>query len=225
VRAPARCTHYGTDPMVGMLEWVGRQVDRKYEGEEQFSKLRLLIGDISAPRGGCLLGRGGRLGHASHTSGQDADIGFLTPIADRASPEHFHKDFDVKANWYLIKQIFQNPFACVKVIFLDKRLIRKLAKSVGREPEWAHYGRFLRHVRGHNNHMHVRVGGGPGIPGCVLGAHPELEEGDEPQSDSESDAEGLAPDQEPAGGPQLHEAGELSEPEQLLSPISADPSP
>jgi murein endopeptidase len=62
------------------------------------------------------------------------------------------------------------------VIFLDRRHIRKLAKVAAHDEEWRLYGRFLRHQKGHRNHMHVRIGSHPGAPGCSPGANPEMEE-------------------------------------------------
>jgi murein endopeptidase len=176
LRTPWRCLDFGTDGMAGMLEWLGRQVAREYSGSE-YSKSFLLIGDIAAPRGGCLWGRNGRRGHASHTSGQDADVGFLTVKPKQESPPNFHRQFDPKVSWWVVKQIFKNPFACVKVIFLDHRLISKLARHAKKEkdPDWDLYHRFIRHMPSHRNHMHVRIGDGPGQPGCVPGARPELE--------------------------------------------------
>jgi murein endopeptidase len=172
VRAPHRCVSFGTDGMVGMLEWVGRKVNEEYSKPE-FSKTHLLIGDISAPRGGCLSGRGGRRGHASHTSGQDVDLGFLVAKPNRASPDNLSKDFDPRTNWWLIKQVFSNPYACVKVVFLDKRLIAKLAKVASDDPEWKRLRSHIHHVKGHRNHFHIRVGTQPGHPGCPVDQTPE----------------------------------------------------
>jgi murein endopeptidase len=174
IRSADRCTNYGTDAMIGMLEWAGREVAREYT-DPKFGGLRLLVGDITAPRGGCLAGRTGPRGHASHTNGQDADVGFLTPRQGRPSPDSFHGDFDAKANWWLIKQFFKNPYACVKVIFLDKRLIRKLGKVARGDEDWNKYWRYIRHVPSHRNHMHLRIGDGPGLPGCSGDANPEEE--------------------------------------------------
>jgi murein endopeptidase len=173
-----RCLNFGTDPMVGMLEWLGRQV-KTYFREPQYQQTRLLVGDMAAPKGGCLTGRRGRRGHASHTSGQDADIGFLTPLKNQPSPPHFHKKLDAKVNWWFLKELFHNPYACVKVIFLDRRQKAKLAKAAGADPEWARLSRFIQHEKSHKNHFHVRIGDGPGQPGCKPGANPELEEPDE----------------------------------------------
>jgi murein endopeptidase len=159
--------------MVGMLEWVGRQVAATYPEDPG---IHLNVGDISAPRGGCLSGRGGRRGHKSHTSGQDADVGFLVARPGHASPDMFVREFDAKTNWWLFKRVFHNPYACVKVIFLDRRLIAKLGKAVKDDPEWATLRRYIKHVPGHRNHFHVRVGTTPGQPGCPVDPTPDEDE-------------------------------------------------
>lgn len=181
IRSPGRCTDFGTDGMIGMIEWLGREVGTRHSEPER-SGVRLLVGDISAPRGGCLSGRGGRRGHLSHTTGQDVDLGFVTVRKGGGeSPANFHKSFDTKENWWLIRKIFENPFACVKVAFLDKRHIRKLtrdlrkSKDAGELQAWERLSRFVRHMPGHANHLHIRIGDYPGQPGCVADARPELE--------------------------------------------------
>lgn len=174
IRSPERCTQYGTDSMVGMIEWLGRQVSQSYP-EKDFPGARLLVGDAAAPRGGCLSGVGGRRGHLSHTNGLDVDLGFIVAKPHSVIPPHFHRDFDAKVNWPFVKELFRNPYACIKVIFLDRKWIRKLSKAAGRDPEWSRIGRFIRHMPAHKNHFHVRIGDGPGQPGCVADAKPELE--------------------------------------------------
>lgn len=178
-----RCTNFGTDGMAGMIEWLGHKISAQY-ADPDYSGLRLLIGDISTPRGGCLSGVNGVVGHASHTAGLDADIGYLTPLKGRPSPAAFHTGFDAKTNWWMIKQIFHNPFACVRVIFLDRHWISKLARVASKDPEWLLYRRFIRHIRGHRNHMHVRIGEGPGPLGCAANPKPELEQ----QGDDDTEA-------------------------------------
>jgi murein endopeptidase len=195
LRSGHRCLNFGTDPMIGLLEWVGRRVAARY-ADPEYAGVRLVVGDISAPRGGCLAGRRGRRGHSSHTSGQDADVGFL--VARRgAAPEGFHRQFDPAANWWLLKEIFANPYGCVRVVFLDRNLIRKVARAARGDPAWDEYRRFVRHARGHRDHFHVRVGEGPGRPGCVPGADPGLEVGDEhdepPETDDEAELRELLP--------------------------------
>ncbi len=176
LRNPRRCVDFGTDGMVAMLEWVGRKIDQQY-GAPEYDGVRLLVGDLSAPRGGCLSGRRGGRGHASHTTGQDADLGFLQVSKNR--PEYFDRHFDPHHNLWLVKQIFANPYACVKVIFLDRRLIRKIDRIAGQDDEWKRLRRHVQHARGHGNHFHVRVGTAPGHPGC-----PVEPPSDEPESES-----------------------------------------
>ena len=176
LKSPQRCTNFGTDGMAGMLEWVGRKIGETYKAPE-YSVVKVVIGDISAPRGGCLKGSGGRRGHSSHMSGQDVDMGFLS-LERRGPATVFEKKFDPDANWWMIKQIFHNPFACVKMIFLDRKLIGKLRKVAQSEPEWQELSSRIRHVRNHKNHMHVRIGEKPGAPGCTMeGDGDEEEEG------------------------------------------------
>jgi murein endopeptidase len=182
LRSPGRCTNYGTEPMVAMLEWLGRKVKKQFS--EENPGIHLLIGDVSAPRGGCLASSGGRKGHKSHAAGEDADVGFVTPKAKGSSPDFFHNDLQVKPNFWFLQQVFHNPYACIKVIFLDRRQIAKLAKTEWADPDWLMMRKYIHHVRGHRNHFHIRIGDRPGQPGC---AAPTDEENDEDSGD-ESDS-------------------------------------
>jgi len=175
IQTPNRCTYFGTDAMAGMLEWLGREVSKEFSGEE-YSKGYLLLGDVAGPRGGCLFGSSGKRRHASHTTGQDADVGFLTLSPGQSSPLLFHRKFDVEKNWWFLKKILKNPMACVKVVFLGKEHIAHLNRKFSRtDPEWTTLQRFIRHMPGHSNHFHIRIGTGPGLLGCKPEAHPELE--------------------------------------------------
>ncbi len=186
LRTPFRCTDFGTDGMVGMLEWLGREVDSKFNAPE-YSRVRMVVGDVSAPRGGCLPGRGGRRGHLSHTSGQDVDVGFLNVKPHQASPPSFSKKFEPEPNWWFVKRVFQNPFACVKLVLLDHRLIRKLEKVAREDPMWPIVKPFIKHVRHHRNHFHVRIGDFPGAPGCDSAPDTILEEEEGDPSEPELD--------------------------------------
>lgn len=162
LRNPQRCVHFGTDLMVQFLGWLGQRAFSEWKTE-------LLVGDISAPRGGCLAGHGGRRGHFSHTSGRDVDLGFLVPQFPKG-PESFSRNFEIASNYWMIKSIFANPSACVRAVFLDHRLIAKLssyAHKIG-DPEWLSLAPHVRHVRGHRNHFHVRIGDRAGPAGCDL---------------------------------------------------------
>lgn len=174
LRVPELCFHFGTDPMIGMIEWLGREVARKYPTKD-YSGVHLVVGDISGPRGGRLFGPSGRRRHLSHTSGQDADISFLSAKSGQASPPRFFQEFHVEQNWWMIQSILNNPFACVKVIFLDRRHKAKLARALKNDPTWKKLQRFVQHQKYHYNHFHVRIGKGPGGPGCSPNARPEQE--------------------------------------------------
>jgi murein endopeptidase len=174
VQSPEKCFNFGTDAMAAMLEWLGREVSTTYSSPNH-SEVRLILGDISAPRGGCLANPSGRRRHASHTTGQDADVGFLTVHSNRPSPIRFHRNFDLKTNWWFLKKIFKNPFACIKVVFLDRKHISMLSKFAHSDADWKLYSRFIRHMPGHKNHLHIRIGNGPGQAGCSPDARPELE--------------------------------------------------
>jgi len=174
VKSPERCLYFGTDAMVGMVEWLGRELDKAYPAKS-YSRVNLTLGDVAGPRGGCLFGRSGKRGHASHTSGQDADIGFISLKSRSEFPGKFSHQFESSPNWWFLKRVFKNPFACIKVIFLDRRHIRTLTKYAQRDADWNVYGRFIRHMPGHKNHFHVRIGKGSGQAGCVPNAKPELE--------------------------------------------------
>lgn len=169
LRRPDRCVHFGTDRMVALLSWLGVAVQQRAQ-QSSLSDLHLIVGDISAPRGGCLSGAGGHGGHFSHMTGQDVDLGFVDPMRkfEGRAPAHerFDRRFEPKWNWWLLKKIFRNPYVCVKAVFLDRRLIAKLHKEAKDDPEWEALSPFVRHVRHHRNHFHIRIGADGGVPGC-----------------------------------------------------------
>lgn len=166
LRFPTRCTNFGTDPMAGMLEWLGHEIGRAFPGKK-FSGVKLVIGDVAAPRGGCLWGHNQRVCHKSHKNGLDADVGYLLVRPGQSSPIEFHQIFDAKLNYWFLKKVFHNPYACIKFIFLDRRNIQKLAHVAGNDPEWKVMRRFIQHAAGHHNHFHIRIGNAAGAPGCV----------------------------------------------------------
>ncbi len=182
IRSPDRCLNFGTDAMAAMLEWLGREIKIHFTGVQNIN-VRPMIGDVAAPRGGCLYGRSGRRGHSSHTSGQDADIGFILPKTNlHYPPTQFTRRLDLEANWWFLKKVFSNPYACIKIIFLDRHHIHLLAQYARNDPDWNTYRRFIRHMPGHQNHFHIRIGNGPGSPGCSPGFRPELESEDNADS-------------------------------------------
>ena len=175
LRSPEKCTDFGTDELVGALEWVGRKIGDRMPASGS-AQTHLMIGDMSAPRGGCISGRGGKRAHRSHTSGQDVDLGFLNP----GDPDfEMRGRFDPANNWWFIKQLFSNPFVCVKRVFVDKKIIRRIASVAAHDPMWREVRPFLQHMKGHKNHFHLRVGQGPGQPGCPNDAFTDDEDEEE----------------------------------------------
>lgn len=166
IRSPERCTNFGTDAMAAMIEWLGRQVSERY-ADPEYAGVRLTVGDVSAPKGGCLSGRGGRRGHSSHTNGQDLDLGFLVVEKGRPSPVKLSHRFDRQVNWWFLRQVLTNPIACVKRVFLDRKLIGAISREAGDDPVWKRSASFVQHQKGHKNHFHVRLGDRPGAAGCL----------------------------------------------------------
>ncbi len=179
LKSQDRCLNFGTDAMVGMLEWIGRQIAKLSPDAY------LVVGDISGPRGGCLMGRSGRRGHASHTSGQDADVGFLPKNFKPHLDSQFSYQFDPGKNWEFLKKVFVNPFACIQFVFLDRKHIRALKKFAQNDPLWASVSRWIRHMPGHKNHFHFRIGRGVGPVGCELDTRPDFETGEDGESEDE----------------------------------------
>lgn len=177
LRAPERCANFGTDALVGVMEYLGNEVSKEFS-EPEFEKSRIVVGDLSAPKGGCLAGRFNRRAHKSHTNGLDIDIAFFNPRAGHPPEERFTNTFYVSSNWWLLKKMVNNPFACVKNIFLDRKLIRQLECYANKDPDWKKIRSKLQHVRGHRNHFHIRVGSGPGEENCLKGGELDLEDGD-----------------------------------------------
>lgn len=171
IHHPEKCLYFGTDHMVGMLEWAGREVAKKYSGPS-LEGVKLVIGNISGPKGGPLYNAKGKRRHLSHANGQDADIGFLSThhlYKNDESINQFSRNFDAKVNWWLLQKIFNNPFACVKAVFVDRHLIHKLAQVAKNDRAWSMLRRFIRHMPGHKNHFHIRIGKNFGESGCVRG--------------------------------------------------------
>ncbi len=161
-----RCLNFATDGLGGLLEWLGRELGQAYPASKH-SGVLLMLGDISAPKGGCIHGVSQSRAHASHTSGRDADIGFIQPRAKHSLPQsYFEPHFDPPSNWWFLKKVFHNPFVCVKMVLLEKNLIRRLRSEAKKDPEWRTLSQFIRPDRHERRHYHIRVGSGPGAPGC-----------------------------------------------------------
>lgn len=222
LRNMARCTNFGTDPMIGALEWMGREIKQEYR-EKEFQHAKLVVADIAAPKGGCISGRGGRRAHKSHGTGIDADLGFFNPVNSKPGEERFNRTFYVATNWWFLKKLFKNPFACVKSVFMDSKHIRKLERYASVDPEWTKLKPYIRHVRGHRDHYHIRVGDSPGAPGC--NKEPDLNDDEEIADEADStevasaDEDSSGSDSDGEGSVDERKASATSQPERSVSGI------
>ena len=93
-----------TEPSRWSLCWSGSGVRSK----KNFSRtIRAFISCSETFRrraGAAFASAGGKRGHMSHMSGQDADIGFVTPMKNKPSPDTLHKNLQPKPNWWFLKQ-------------------------------------------------------------------------------------------------------------------------
>jgi murein endopeptidase len=145
---------WGTDETIGYVITAIESVEARYPGSP-----RVVIGDISNPRGG-RLNR-----HRSHQAGRDADIGFYYR---RGEVDTFltarKRDLDLPRTWALCRALLTETD--VERIFVDRSLIAVLytqAVAEGEDGDWLNdvFGRsggkgIIQHERRHRDHMHVR---------------------------------------------------------------------
>lgn len=134
---------------------------------------RLLVGDISQPRGGPMLG-----GHASHQIGLDIDVWLRIPAPEpyslaerekvsstsmvRADRMHVNGDW-TPAHHQLLRSAASDP--AVARIFVNAAIKRALC-----EAEPAGDREWLRKIRawwGHDSHFHVRLNCPADAPECA----------------------------------------------------------
>ncbi len=134
---------------------------------------RILVGDISQPRGGPMPS-----GHRSHQIGLDADIWLRVPGPEplsRAAREEMHSvsvvrpdRLDVNDAWQpehaaLIRLAARDP--AVARIFVNPAIKKALCRSAG--PDAADWLGKVRPWWGHDAHMHVRLACPEGAAACV----------------------------------------------------------
>ena len=145
---------WGTEETIDFIVTAIEAVEARYPGSP-----RLVIGDLSNPRGG-RLNR-----HRSHQAGRDADIGFYLQRGEVGSflaPRK--KDLDLPRTWALVRALVTETD--VERIFVDRALITVLyqhALAEGEDRSWLNdiFGRtsekgIIQHERRHKDHLHVR---------------------------------------------------------------------
>jgi penicillin-insensitive murein endopeptidase len=152
----SRNRNWGHPELVQFLERLAEQAP-------QTGWRGLLLGDMSQPRGGPMLG-----GHASHQVGLDADI-WLTPMPDRELTRlereemmatmvvrEDRKDVDPKvwtpAHVNLIKAAAKDPH--VARIFVNPAIKKALCRDAGTDRQWLNK---VQPWYGHDWHFHVRL--------------------------------------------------------------------
>jgi len=145
---------WGTDEAIGYVVTAIESVEARYPGSP-----RLVIGDLSNPKGGCLNR------HRSHQTGRDADIGFYYR---RGEVDTFFaarkKDLDLPRTWALVRALVTETD--VDRVFVDRSIISVLyahALEEGEDRGWLDdvFGRsgdkgLIQHERRHRDHFHVR---------------------------------------------------------------------
>jgi len=145
---------WGTDETISYVVTAIEAVEARYPGSP-----RLVIGDVSNPKGG-RLNR-----HRSHQTGRDADLGFYYR---RGEVDTFltarKKDLDLPRTWALVRALVTETD--VDRIFVDRSLIAVLyahAVAEGEDRDWLNdvFGRsggkgIVQHERRHKDHLHIR---------------------------------------------------------------------
>lgn len=153
--------------LVTLLERAARRVHERFPGSV------LLVGDLSRREGGALIG------HVSHESGRDADVGFyytdpeghvvrterllsVRPSGSVAAGPHLH--FDEPRNWALVESFLTDPLVRVQQIFVAEPLRQRLLDFARRHgaPDVviARAASALRQPGSgpsHDDHFHVRI--------------------------------------------------------------------
>jgi penicillin-insensitive murein endopeptidase len=167
VREGARV--WGVAPLVRLLHRVADRVASRHGGSA------LLVGDLSAKRGGKLDG------HHSHQSGRDADIGFYVANS-KGKPVHVSrflafdaegrvkKDgpkwarFDDARNWMLVQELLEDDRAPVRYVFVANHLRARLLKfAASKKVSKDLYDRAAAAMISpdgadvHDDHFHVRI--------------------------------------------------------------------
>ncbi len=173
----SRETRYGTHELVNLIQRSAKKVARLHKGS------KLSVADMSLESGGPIaMHRSHQNGrdvdlvyYAMDAEGApfypDSHMAYYTRrgMANYAQSPAFIKNiperyFDLKRNWALVNEFISDPDVDVERIFVSPRIKRWLlayAKEVGTDEELLKKAARILHapraVKGHNDHMHVRI--------------------------------------------------------------------
>ena len=153
VQRPDRA--WGTPATVQCLQRAVTTVQERYPESP-----RLVIGDLSLPKGGYLFP------HRSHQSGRDADIGYYYVGGRGWYEKATHRNLDRPRTWALVRALVTD--CDLEYLFIDaavQAMLREYALAVGEDEAWLddlfagvrHRPAIIRHAWGHRTHLHVRV--------------------------------------------------------------------
>ena len=169
---------WGLPSLVRGLRRAAARVSSKHRGS------MLFVGDLSAKSGGPLLG------HNSHQSGRDADVGFYM-VSDKGKHVNPHRfvafggngrprgtesvRFDDERNWLLIQTLLEDEKANVQYLFVSSslraRLLAYAAKKNLPKDLLAKAAATLMSPKDgdvHDDHFHVRIACPASmLPACV----------------------------------------------------------
>jgi penicillin-insensitive murein DD-endopeptidase len=175
-----RSRRYGMPELNGMLDRASTKVAESFPGSV------LMIGDLSAKRGGSITG------HRSHRSGRDVDLAFYVTDVGRSAQAglplvHFDRFgvavrdgkttcFDIERNWGLVEAMLSDEEARVQWIFVSnglKAMLLEWALNTGVDLSIIERAASVLHQPGdsapHDDHFHVRLFCPNGVSGayCV----------------------------------------------------------
>lgn len=168
VRHSRRPALYGTAELVGLVQRSAQAVWTAFEGP------KLVVGDLSGPRGGRLSP------HRSHRSGRDVDIGFFL-LDDAGNPAQapffvrLRRDgcghirdqrycIDPARSWALLSAIVQDPLAQVQYVLVAPDIRNRVLAEGRRQGASAELIDRVSVVtephagsHSHRSHFHVRI--------------------------------------------------------------------
>jgi penicillin-insensitive murein endopeptidase len=165
-RQAARCLHYGTDELVGLVRRVAAAVAREKPGA------RVGVGVLAAAQGGNIIWS------MSHNSGRDVDFSLYVVDLDgnpSEPPDFLLFDrhgwafdgrgawrLDLERTWLLLRALVEDPEVEVQFLFLYRPLQQLLLRHARARQESAELiarvaTRLLEPVTPHNDHLHVRI--------------------------------------------------------------------
>jgi murein endopeptidase len=125
---------WGTQKLVDTVEAIATDYHARYG-------VRLVIGDLSRPKGGPFGRKYGGVGHASHQNGLDVDIYY--PRRDRLElPPRRPREVDTRRAQWLVNRAAEDA----QYVFIGPHVgLRRTRKYVQYLPQY------------HDNHLHLRI--------------------------------------------------------------------